>query len=44
MFDALFAFSRRCSMGTRLFSSISAEFGDGDALEERIAREAGVSF
>lgn len=41
MFDALFAFSRRCSMRHKVILVDKRWFGDGDALEERIARELG---
>ena len=41
MFDALFAFSRRCSIRHKVILVDKRWFGDGDALEERIARELG---
>ena len=42
IFDTLFAFARRCDIRHKSIAVDKRWFGEGDALEERIARDLGL--
>ncbi len=42
LFDVLFDFFRHCNVGTKTIAVSKREFGGGDGLSERIARELGL--